>query len=50
MARHVHGELVRPGQNLPTAAVPPLGGNRQLTLRGGVAPTHVVVDVTGFLA
>jgi hypothetical protein len=25
-----------------------LGGDRQLNLWGGVAPTHVVVDITGY--
>ena len=39
-----------PGQNLATAAVLALGGDRQLTLRGGVAAAHVVVDVTGYIA
>jgi hypothetical protein len=26
-----------------------VGGDRQLVLRGGLQPTHVVVDVTGYL-
>jgi hypothetical protein len=39
-----------PGQNLAMAVIVALGGDRQLVLRGGVQPTHVVVDVTGYLA
>lgn len=39
-----------PGQNLATAAILSLGGDRQLTLRGGVARTNVVVDVTAYVA
>lgn len=38
-----------PGQNLATAVIVAVGGDRQLVLRGGVQPTHVVVDVTGYL-
>jgi hypothetical protein len=37
-----------PGQNLATTVISALGGDRQLNLWGGVAPTHVVLDVTGF--
>jgi hypothetical protein len=37
-----------PGQNLATTVISALGGDRQLNLLGGVAPTHVVVDLTGF--
>jgi len=37
-----------PGQNLATTVISALGGDRQLNLWGGVAPTHVVVDVTGY--
>jgi hypothetical protein len=39
-----------PGQNLATAVIVAVGGDRQLVLRGGVQPTHVVIDVTGYLA
>ena len=38
-----------PNQNLATAVIVALGGDREITLRGGVAPTDVVVDVTGYL-
>ena len=38
-----------PGRHLATAALLALGNNRQLTLRGGNAPTHVVVDVTAYV-
>lgn len=38
-----------PDQNLATATIVALGGDRQLTLRGGVAATHVIVDVTGYV-
>ena len=38
-----------PGQNLATAVIVALGGDRQLVLRGGVQPTHVDVGVTGYL-
>ena len=37
-----------PAQNLATTVISALGGDRQLNLLGGVAPTHVVVDLTGF--
>lgn len=37
------------GQHLATAAVVGLGGDRSITLRGGVAPTHCVVDVSAYL-
>jgi hypothetical protein len=37
-----------PGQNLATTVISALGGDRQLNLWGGVAPTHVVVDITGY--
>jgi hypothetical protein len=37
-----------PGQNLATTVISALGGDRQVNLWGGVAPTHVIVDVTGF--
>jgi hypothetical protein len=37
-----------PGQNLATTVISALGGDRQLTLFGGVASTHVLADVTGF--
>src|SRR6478672_1194954 len=37
-----------PGQNLATTVISALGGDRQVNLWGGVAPTHVVVDITGF--
>jgi hypothetical protein len=37
-----------PDQNLATTVISALGGDRQLSLVGGVASTHVVVDVTGF--
>ncbi len=36
------------GQNLATTVISALGGDRQLNLWGGVASTHVVVDLTGF--
>ena len=38
-----------PGQNLATSVILGLGGDRQITLRGGVALTDVIVDVTGYL-
>ena len=38
-----------PGQNLATAAILALGGDRQLILRGGNAAAHVVVDVTAYV-
>jgi hypothetical protein len=38
-----------PNQNLAATVVVALGGDRQITLRGGVAPTDVIVDVTGYL-
>jgi hypothetical protein len=38
-----------PNQNLATAAIVGLDVERRITLRGGVASTHVVVDVTGYL-
>lgn len=38
-----------PGQNLATAAIVALDADRRITLRGGVASTHVVVDVSGYL-
>jgi hypothetical protein len=37
-----------PGQNLATTVISALGGDRQLNLLGGVAATHVLVDLTGF--
>lgn len=37
-----------PDQNIATTVISALGGDRELTLRGGEAPTDVVVDVTGF--
>jgi hypothetical protein len=37
-----------PNQNLATTVISALGGDRELNLWGGVAPTHVIVDVTGF--
>lgn len=37
------------GQNLATAAVVGLGADRSITVRGGVAPTHCVVDVSAYL-
>lgn len=36
-------------QNIATTVIVGLGGDRQLTLRGGVASTHVVADVTGYI-
>jgi hypothetical protein len=38
-----------PGQNLATAALVALGGDRGITLRGGAADCHVVVDVAGYV-
>jgi hypothetical protein len=38
------------GQNLATAAMVALGSDRDLILRGGTANTHVIVDVTGYVA
>jgi hypothetical protein len=38
-----------PGQNLATAALVALGGDRDITLRGGAADCHVVVDVAGYV-
>lgn len=49
MAAYLHGELVRFGQNLATAAILALGDDRQLILRGGNTATHVVVDVTAYI-
>jgi hypothetical protein len=37
-----------PNQNIATTVVSQLGGDRQLTMRGGIQPTEIVVDVTGF--
>jgi hypothetical protein len=37
------------GQSLATAAILALGGDRRLVLRGGVAATHVIVDVTAYV-
>jgi hypothetical protein len=37
-------------QNLATTALVALGTNLDLVLRGGAASTHVVVDVTGYVA
>jgi len=37
-----------PGQNLATTVISALGGDRQVNLWGGVAATHVVVDLTGY--
>lgn len=36
------------GQNLATTVISALGGDRQLNLWGGIAATHVVVDITGY--
>jgi hypothetical protein len=37
-----------PDQNLATTVVSALGGDRQLSVLGAVAATHIVVDVVGF--
>lgn len=37
-----------PGQNLAATVISGLGGDRQVILRAGANPTHVVVDVTGY--
>ncbi len=37
-----------PGQNLATTVISALGGDRRLSLLGGVAATHVIVDLTGY--
>jgi hypothetical protein len=37
-------------QNLATADIVALGPNRDIVLRGGAASTHVVVDVTAYIA
>lgn len=37
------------GQNMATAAIVGLGGDRSITVRGGVAATHCVVDVSAYL-
>lgn len=38
-----------PGQNLATAAIVALGGDRGIALRAGAADCHVLVDVTGYV-
>jgi hypothetical protein len=38
-----------PGQNLATAVIVALGGDRSIVLRGGAADCHVIVDVTGYV-
>jgi hypothetical protein len=37
-----------PDQNIATTVISALGGDRLLTMHGGVAPTHFIVDVTGY--
>jgi hypothetical protein len=37
-----------PNQNLACTVISKLGGDRQLTVRGGAQPTHFLVDVTGY--
>ena len=37
-----------PNQNIASTVISKLGGDRQLTVRGGVQPTHFLVDVTGY--
>jgi hypothetical protein len=39
-----------PGQNLAATVISRLGGDRQLTIRGGFQPADFVVDVTGYYA
>jgi hypothetical protein len=39
-----------PGQNLATTVISQLGGDRQLTVRGGSQPADFVIDVTGYYA
>ena len=37
-----------PDQNIATTVISGLGGDRLLTIHGGVASTHFIVDVTGY--
>jgi hypothetical protein len=37
-----------PNQNLATAVISKLDANRRVKVRGGVNPTHVVIDVAGY--
>jgi hypothetical protein len=39
-----------PGQNLAATVISQLGGDRQLTIRGGFQPADFVIDVTGYYA
>ncbi len=49
LAGHFTVNWFGPGQNLATAAILTLGGDRQLTLQGGNAATPVVIDVTAYV-
>jgi hypothetical protein len=37
-----------PDQNLATAVITKVDANQQVKVRGGVNPTHVVIDVAGY--
>ena len=39
-----------PGQNLAATVISQLGGDRQLTVRGGFQPADFLIDVTGYYA
>lgn len=37
------------GQNLANSLVTPMDASQQVTIRGGASPTHVIVDILGYL-